>query len=57
LIEIGVPFLVTPRYVPMRAPNWAIDPDELKAAFNDRTRAIIVIRRTTQQARFIRARS
>jgi N-succinyldiaminopimelate aminotransferase len=33
---------VTPRYVPMRAPDWAIDPDELKAAFNGRTRAIIV---------------
>ncbi len=33
---------VTPRYVTLRAPDWSFDPDELKAAFNARTRAIIV---------------
>ncbi len=33
---------VMPRYVPMRAPDWSVDPAELKAAFNERTRAIIV---------------
>ncbi len=31
-----------PRYVPLRPPHWAFDPDELAAAFNNRTRAIIV---------------
>jgi N-succinyldiaminopimelate aminotransferase len=31
-----------PRFVPLRAPDWAFDPDELKAAFNDKTRYIIV---------------
>ena len=31
-----------PRYVPLRPPDWAIDFDELRAAFNDRTRAIVV---------------
>ncbi len=30
------------RYVTLRAPHWTFDPDELAAAFNDRTRAIIV---------------
>jgi len=33
---------VVPRYVTLRAPEWAIDPDELAAAFTPRTRAIIV---------------
>jgi aspartate/methionine/tyrosine aminotransferase len=32
----------TPRYVPLRAPDWSFDPDELRAAFNDKTKAIIV---------------
>jgi aspartate/methionine/tyrosine aminotransferase len=32
----------TPRYVPLRAPDWTFDPDELRAAFNERTRAVIV---------------
>ena len=31
-----------PRYVRMRAPDWQFDPDELKAAFNNRTRAIVI---------------
>ncbi len=33
---------VTPRYVPLRPPDWTFDPDELARAFNSRTRAIIV---------------
>jgi N-succinyldiaminopimelate aminotransferase len=33
---------VTPRYVRMNAPAWTFDPDELAAAFNQRTRAIII---------------
>jgi aminotransferase len=32
----------TPRYVPLRAPDWSFDRDELRAAFNHRTRAIIL---------------
>ena len=32
----------TPRYVPLRAPNWTYDPDELRAAFNERTKAVIL---------------
>src|SRR5690606_1331614 len=32
----------TPVYVPLRPPDWTFDPDELRAAFNDKTRAIIV---------------
>ncbi|HEX8906980.1 MAG TPA: aminotransferase class I/II-fold pyridoxal phosphate-dependent enzyme, partial [Longimicrobiaceae bacterium] len=32
----------TPRYVPLRWPDWSFDRDELRAAFNDRTRAIIL---------------
>ncbi len=32
----------TPRYVTLRAPDWTFDPDELRAAFNERTRAIIL---------------
>jgi aminotransferase len=31
-----------PRYVPLRAPDWSFDRDELRAAFNAKTRAIIV---------------
>jgi aminotransferase len=31
-----------PRYVQLRAPDWSFDEAELAAAFNDRTRAIIV---------------
>ena len=32
----------TPRFVPLRPPALAFDPDELAAAFNDRTKAIIL---------------
>jgi aspartate/methionine/tyrosine aminotransferase len=32
----------TPRLVPLRAPDWTFDPDELAAAFNDRTRGIVL---------------
>jgi N-succinyldiaminopimelate aminotransferase len=31
-----------PVYVPMRPPEWTLDPDELRAAFNDKTRVIIL---------------
>ncbi len=31
-----------PRYVTLREPAWTFDPDELAAAFNDRTRAILI---------------
>jgi aspartate/methionine/tyrosine aminotransferase len=31
-----------PRYVPLRAPDWSFDRDELRAAFNPKTRAIII---------------
>jgi aspartate/methionine/tyrosine aminotransferase len=31
-----------PRYVPLRAPDWSFDRDELRAAFNDKTKAIII---------------
>ncbi|MFC1959107.1 aminotransferase class I/II-fold pyridoxal phosphate-dependent enzyme [Chloroflexota bacterium] len=31
-----------PRYVPLRPPDWSFDLDELAAAFNDRTCAILV---------------
>jgi aminotransferase len=31
-----------PRFVPVRPPSWRYDPDELAAAFNDRTKAIIL---------------
>ena len=31
-----------PRFVPIRPPGWAFDPDELAAAFNDRTKAIVL---------------
>lgn len=32
----------TRRYVHLRAPDWTFDPDELKAAFTPRTRAVIL---------------
>jgi aminotransferase len=32
----------TTRYVTLHEPDWAIDPDELRAAFTPRTRAIVV---------------
>jgi aminotransferase len=32
----------TPRYVPLRAPDWSFDRDELRAAFNQKTKAIII---------------
>jgi aminotransferase len=32
----------TPRYVALRAPSWEFDPDELAAAFNNNTKAIII---------------
>ncbi len=31
-----------PRFVPLRPPDWSFDPDELAAAFNARTRAILI---------------
>jgi len=31
-----------PRYVPLRAPDWTFDPEELRAAFNAKTKAVIV---------------
>ncbi|HYY95085.1 MAG TPA: aminotransferase class I/II-fold pyridoxal phosphate-dependent enzyme [Pyrinomonadaceae bacterium] len=31
-----------PRYVPLRAPDWTFDREELRAAFNDRTKAVIL---------------
>jgi aminotransferase len=33
---------VTPRHVSLRAPDWSFDEAELRAAFNDRTRAIVI---------------
>jgi aminotransferase len=32
----------TPRYVPLRAPDWSFNRDELRAAFNPKTKAIII---------------
>ena len=32
----------TPRYVTLREPDWTFDPDELAAAFSNRTKAIIL---------------
>ena len=31
-----------PRYVPLRAPDWTFDRDELRSVFNEKTRAIII---------------
>ena len=32
----------TPRFVPLRPPDWTFDPDELAAAFNEHTRAVVL---------------
>ena len=32
----------TPRFVRLREPDWTFDPAELEAAFNDRTKAIVI---------------
>ncbi len=32
----------TPRYVPLHPPDWSFDPDELRAAFTSKTRAIVL---------------
>ncbi len=32
----------TPVFVPMRPPQWTLDPEELRAAFNAKTRALIL---------------
>jgi aspartate/methionine/tyrosine aminotransferase len=32
----------TPRLVPLRPPDWTFDPDELAAAFTDRTRGLVL---------------
>ena len=32
----------TPRHVPLRAPDWSFDESELRAAFNSKTKAIII---------------
>ncbi len=32
----------TPRYDTLHAPDWSFDPDELAAAFNEKTKAIII---------------
>jgi aspartate/methionine/tyrosine aminotransferase len=32
----------TPRYVTLREPDWRFDPDQLAAAFNNKTKAIII---------------
>ncbi len=32
----------TPHFVQLRAPDWTFDPDELRAAFNSKTKAIIL---------------
>jgi len=32
----------TPRYVPLEPPHWRFDPEVLRAAFNEKTKAIIV---------------
>jgi aminotransferase len=31
-----------PRFVRLQAPQWSFDPDELRAAFNQKTRAIVI---------------
>jgi N-succinyldiaminopimelate aminotransferase len=33
---------VTPVYVPLHPPNWTFDPDELRAAFRRKTRALLL---------------
>jgi aminotransferase len=32
----------TARYIPLRPPDWSFDRDELRAAFNEKTKAIII---------------
>lgn len=32
----------TPKWVPLRSPDWGFDPDELRAAFSPRTKAVIL---------------
>jgi aminotransferase len=32
----------TPRYIPLRGENWEFDREELRAAFNEKTKAIII---------------
>jgi aspartate/methionine/tyrosine aminotransferase len=32
----------TPRYVPLRTPDWTFDREELRAAFGDKTKAVIL---------------
>ena len=32
----------TPKYVTLRPPDWSFDPDELRAAFSSRTKAVII---------------
>ena len=32
----------TPKYVPLRAPDWTFDPEELRATFSHRTKAIVI---------------
>ncbi|MDT5263284.1 MAG: hypothetical protein QOC61_2288 [Acidobacteriota bacterium] len=32
----------TPRYVPLQAPEWTFDREELRAAFNEKTKAVIL---------------
>ncbi len=32
----------TPRYVSLVPPDWSFDPEELEAAFNDKTKAIVI---------------
>jgi aspartate/methionine/tyrosine aminotransferase len=32
----------TPRYVTLQEPDWTFDPEELAAAFNDKTKAVII---------------
>jgi aminotransferase len=32
----------SPRYVPLREPDWSFDEAELRSAFNDRTRGIVI---------------
>ncbi len=34
--------VATPRYVTLHEPDWHFDPDELAAAFNDKTKAVII---------------
>jgi len=44
--EIYIPDCImagaVPRFVPLREPDYSIDPDELRAAFNERTRLILI---------------